>query len=89
MPFEWDPAKAASNLRKHGVAFEEAVTVFADPLALVFEDESDPANARIVGVSMLPRLLLVVFVERAGDAIRLISARRPTRHERKRYEEGA
>jgi uncharacterized protein len=88
VPFEWDPAKAASNVRKHGVAFEEAVTVFADPLALVIEDASDPANARIVGVSMLARLLLVVFVERAGDVVRVISARRPTRQERKRYEEG-
>ena len=88
MPFQWDRAKAESNARKHGIAFEEAVTVFADPLALVIEDESDPANARIVGVSVMSRLLLVVFVERAGDTIRVISARRPTRQERKRYEEG-
>jgi uncharacterized protein len=88
VPFQWDPAKAESNARKHGIAFEEAVTVFADSLALVIEDETDPANARIVGLSVMSRLLLVVFVERAGDTIRVISARRPTRKERKRYEEG-
>ncbi len=85
---EWDTDKADRNARKHGVSFEEAATVFADPLALVVEDESRPENARIIGESLAARILLVVFIERGRDVVRLISARRATRHERRRYEEG-
>ena len=85
----WDPDKADRNARKHGVNFEEASTVFSDPLALVIEDESHSENARIIGESLAARVLLVVFVERDLDLVRLISARRATRHERRRYEEGA
>ena len=87
--FTWDPAKAASNLRKHGVSFEEALTVFADPLARIHDDphHSGPESREIiVGHSTSGRLLLVSFTERAG-VIRLISARRATRHEHKDYEE--
>ena len=80
--------KADRNARKHGVTFEEAATVFSDPLALIIEDESHHENARIIGESLAARILLVVFVERDGDLVRLISARRATRHERRRYEEG-
>ena len=65
-----------------------AATVFFDPLALIIEDESHPENARIIGESLGARILLVVFVERDRDRVRLISARRATRHERRRYEEG-
>jgi uncharacterized DUF497 family protein len=57
-------------------------------LALIIEDVGHPENARIIGESAALRILLVVFVERDGDALRLISARRATRHERRRYEEG-
>jgi len=85
---EWDARKAELNERKHGVAFEEAATVFADPLAVIVEDESHPENARIIGESLAGRILLVVFVEREEDLLRIISARRATRHERRRYEEG-
>jgi hypothetical protein len=85
---EWDEDKADRNARKHGVTFEEGATVFADPLALIIEDQSHPENARIIGESLASRILLVVFVERARDAVRLISARRATRYERRRYEEG-
>jgi len=85
---EWDAAKADRNARKHGVRFEEAATVFSDPLALIIEDESHPENARIIGESLAARILLVVFIERDRDVVRLISARRATRHERRRYEEG-
>lgn len=85
----WDGRKADLNARKHGVTFGEAATVFCDPLALVLEDEGHPENARIIGESAASRILLVVFVERGRDALRLISARRATRHERRRYEEGA
>ena len=84
----WDGRKADQNARKHGVTFEEAATVFSDPLALIIEDESHPENARIIGESIAARILLVVFVEREADVLRLISARRATRHERRRYEEG-
>ena len=88
MRCEWDAAKADRNARKHGVRFEEAATVFSDPLALIIEDESHPENARIIGESLAARILLVVFIERDRDVVRLISARRATRHERRRYEEG-
>ncbi|HLA77816.1 MAG TPA: BrnT family toxin [Vicinamibacteria bacterium] len=84
----WDGRKAELNARKHGVTFEEAATVFSDPLAVILEDESHPENARIIGESIAARILLVVFVERDRDVLRLISARRATRHERRRYEEG-
>jgi uncharacterized DUF497 family protein len=85
---EWDEDKADRNARKYGVSFEEAATVFSDPLALVIEDEHHPENARIIGESLAARILLVVFIERGRDVVRLISARRATRHERRRYEEG-
>ena len=80
--------EADRNARKHGVSFEEAATVFSDSLALVIEDERHPENARIIGESLAARILLVVFIERDRDVVRLISARRATRHERRRYEEG-
>jgi uncharacterized protein len=86
--FRWDPKKAASNLNKHGVPFVEAASVFADPLAAVLEDALDPERAILVGQSAKGRVLLVVFIEQSEDTIRIISARRATSHERKRYEEG-
>ena len=88
MPCVWDGRKADQNAREHGVTFEEAATVFSDPLALIIEDESHPENARIIGESVAMRILLVVFVERDRDVLRVISARRATRYERRRYEEG-
>jgi uncharacterized DUF497 family protein len=88
MHFTWDPKKAESNLRKHGVSFLEAVTVFADPLALVIEDAQYGNRAVLVGQSERLRLLVTVFVELNEDWIRIISARRATSHERRRYEEG-
>ncbi len=65
-----------------------AETVFSDPLALIIEDERHFENARIIGESLAGRILLVVFIERDGEVVRLISARRATRQERRRYEEG-
>jgi uncharacterized DUF497 family protein len=88
--FEWDGPKATSNLRKHGVAFMEALTVFADPSARIHDDPDHSVGERreiIVGHSARGRLLLVFFTERA-DFIRIFSARRPTSHERNDYEEG-
>ncbi len=84
----WDPTKAASNLRKHGVSFDEAVTVFADPIAAMLEDALDPNRSILIGRSRRGRTLLTVFVELSEDTIRIISARRATSHGRRRYEEG-
>jgi len=86
--FEWDEEKAAANKKKHRVTFEEAATVFADPLAAIFDDEAHSDEEQreiIVGHSDKNRLLLVSFTERAG-AIRIISARQATKRERRDYE---
>ena len=88
MRFEWDGSKAASNLKKHHVSFDEAVTVFYDPLAATFgdPDHSQEENRLItVGYSARGRLLVVSHVER-GDATRVINARRATLRERERHE---
>jgi uncharacterized DUF497 family protein len=92
MRFEWDPIKAASNIRKHGVSFDEAVTVFKDPLAFIFDDEAHSEEEHreiIIGMSALRRMILVCFVERLEDVVRIISARPATRQEIKDYEENA
>jgi uncharacterized DUF497 family protein len=87
--FEWDRKKSAANARKHGVTFEEATTVFGDPLSVTIDDPdhlSDEARFIILGVSVRRRVLIVVHTAR-GDRVRLISARTATRKERKTYEE--
>ena len=92
MKFEWDPQKAESNLRKHDVSFEEAMTVFNDTLALIFDDiEHSQREHReiIIGTSALSRIVLVCFVERIQDTIRIFSARRATKNEIKDYEKNA
>lgn len=92
MKFSWDPRKADTNFRKHGIAFDEAITVFSDPLALIFDDTAhsdDEHQEIIIGFSALSRLVLVCFVERDEDTIRLISARRATKAETKDYEKNA
>ena len=89
MEFEWDDAKAEGNLQKHGVAFTEASTAFADPLAAIFPDpdHSDDEDREIlVGYSERGRLLLVSFTER-GDKIRIISVRVASAGERRKHEE--
>lgn len=89
--FEWDEGKAESNLAKHGVSFEEASSVFGDPLSRTI---SDPGHSQvedrfiILGESQWGRLLVVVHTER-GDNIRIISARRASGRERKQYEKEA
>jgi uncharacterized DUF497 family protein len=88
--FEWDARKDASNQRKHGVAFAEALSVFADARALTFDDidHSDFEDRSFTfGRSSRGRLLVVVHTNR-GDAIRLISARKATSNEKRIYEEG-
>ncbi len=89
LEFEWDDAKAKTNLKKHGVAFDEALSVFADSLARMFDDpdhSEDEPRELIIGMSTKPRLLIVGFTERSGR-VRLIHARRATRAEQKRHEE--
>ena len=87
--FEWDPAKAKANVRKHRVSFEEAATAFQDPLAKI---HADPDHSRresreiLVGHSRQQRLLLVAFTDRRGK-LRLISAREVSPRERRDYEE--
>lgn len=90
LKFEWDETKAESNEQKHGVSFEEAASVFGDPLALTFSDPDHSLGEKrwlTFGVSCTDRLLLVAHAER-GRAIRIISARKATRHERGIYEQG-
>jgi len=88
--FEWDQRKAASNLRKHGISFNEAITVFRDQLAAIFDDEAHSATEHreiIIGHSTRGRLLLVCFTEKTENVVRIISARLATRREREDYEE--
>ncbi len=88
--FGWDDAKAQSNFAKHGVAFEEAASVFGDPLALTFTDPDHSLGEKrwlTFGVSYSGRLLVVAHTER-GRFIRIISARKATRRERGVYEHG-
>ncbi|MBX3210277.1 MAG: BrnT family toxin [Labilithrix sp.] len=80
--------KARLNRQKHGVSFEEAVTSFSDPLAIVVDDGVHPERAVLIGISWKARVLLTVFIEVSEEEIRLVSARLATRTERRRYEEG-
>ena len=89
--FEWDARKAWRNRSKHGVPFEEAVTVFGDPLGCIADDPRHSAAEQrfvLLGQTARRRLLVVMFTER-GNTIRLISARKVTRRERKEYEENS
>lgn len=90
MQFTWDAAKAKRNLSKHGVSFDEASTVFRDPLAVIFQDDDHSVGETreiILGQSLPGRVLLVSFVE-LSEAVRIISARRADSRERQTYEEG-
>ena len=90
MEFEWDSKKATENIQKHGVAFQEAATVFGDPLSITFgdPDHSLSEDRHITfGLSLQKRLIVVSHTER-GERTRIISARLMDRPERKIYEEG-
>ena len=89
LQFTWDPAKAAANLSKHSVSFEDASSVFRNPLAKVLPDPAHGEHERrmiIIGHSVAGRLLLVIFTE-SDDRIRIISARDTSARERREYEE--
>jgi uncharacterized DUF497 family protein len=86
--FEWDEVKAAANVKKHGVTFEEASTVFDDADALDAPDLLDPTRFVILGLSHDTRILFVVHAE-VGYRVRIISARKASPTQRKKYEEGS
>jgi uncharacterized DUF497 family protein len=94
MLFEWDPTKARTNLKKHGVAFELATTIFSDPLHLSVLERKTSSDERWVSVGLSADLSTIVvvhtYVERKAELeiIRIISARKATRKERAQYEEG-
>ncbi len=91
LTFEWDPNKAKINLERHGVSFDEASTAFQDPLSLTIDDPlhtEDEERFILLGLSHKNRMLVVVHTER-GDNIRMISARKMTKQERKYYESDA
>jgi uncharacterized protein len=87
MEYEWDPDKAAINLQKHGISFADAVAVFSDTFALtVADDFADEERFIILGTDAFEQLLVVVYTWRGEQRIRIISARKATRPERKQYE---
>jgi len=90
--FEWDEAKAKSNERKHGVRFEDAMLVFADPYALVEQDRTEGGELRWQTLGLVGGIVLILVAhtvrnEQEDEIIRIISARRAVRKERKRYDE--
>lgn len=89
MQFDWYPPKAESNLKKHGVSFEEAETVFGDSLAAIFSDKDHSIEEKreiIIGYSDRMRLLVVSFTERSENVVRIISARLADSKERRNHE---
>jgi uncharacterized protein len=87
--YEWDPKKAKTNVREHGVAFEDAASVFLDPLAITYPDpdhSSEESREITIGRSAKLGVIFLSHTQR-GDRIRIISARKGTRRERKQYEE--
>jgi hypothetical protein len=87
MTYQWDTDKAAANLRKHGIDFADAISVFSDDLAITIPDERfDEERFITIGIDAFSRVLVVVYTWRSNE-IRLISARKATRRERKQYEE--
>lgn len=91
MEFEWNPNKAELNVEKHSVSFQEAATVFNDSLSVTFPDPDHSIGENryvIIGVSRFGQLLVVAHTDR-GEKVRIISARKATRQERRFYEEGS
>ncbi len=89
MNFEWDPRKAESNLKDHGVSFEEGASIFEDPLQIHFPDHAHSIGEQrylCLGMSERGRLVMAVYTEPGPETVRIISAREATRRERKSYE---
>ena len=90
LKFDWDPVKAKSNYQKHGVTFTEAMSCFYDPMHILIDDpESSTHESRLIliGVSGKLRVIVVVHLDVPDEKIRIISARKATKTERKQYEE--
>ena len=90
LQFEWDSKKAQSNKRKHGITFEEASTIFGDPLSITIDDSAHSIGEDrfvTIGTSVNDKLIVVAHTER-NDIIRIISARKATRNEKRQYEQG-
>jgi uncharacterized DUF497 family protein len=86
---EWDVNKAAMNLRDHGVDFEDVVAVFDDDYAIdEVDDDPDEVRFRVTGVAPAVGVVVVIYAERGKDRLRIISARKATKHEVKRYRQG-
>ncbi|MGB3621199.1 MAG: BrnT family toxin [Ketobacter sp.] len=88
MQFEWDEAKNATNIRKHGIDFADVMDMFNHPMLTLVDDREDYGEERWIGVGWIQQLVgVVVYVERHEDTIRIISARKATKHEVRRYEQ--
>jgi len=90
LQFEWDSKKAQSNKRKHGITFEEASTIFGDPLSITIHDPAHSIGEDrfiTIGTSVNDKLIVVVHTDR-NDIIRIINARKATRNETRQYEQG-
>ncbi|MFQ5565332.1 MAG: BrnT family toxin [Paracoccaceae bacterium] len=88
MTFEWNPAKNAANIAKHGVSFEQAARIFDGPMLTWADDRDDYGEMREISIGLLDGIaMLVVAHTDRGEVTRIISARRALKHERKRYEE--
>lgn len=88
MRFEWDDAKNAANIRKHGIDFADVTDIFNHPMLAMLDDREDYGEARWIAIGWIHALIgVVVYTERQGDVIRIISARKATKHEVRRYEQ--
>jgi len=88
MQFEWDEQKNRLNIQKHGIDFADAAEMFANPMLIALDDREEYGEDRWIGLGMLKtRVVVVVYTERDGDTIRIISLRKALRHERERYEQ--
>ena len=88
MQFEWDEEKNRSNIRKHGIDFVDAIEVFDHPVLVAFDGRKDYGEERWVALGWLKaKLAVVVYVERQGPVVRIVSARKATKYEAKRYEQ--
>lgn len=88
MQFEWDEGKNRINIRKHGIDFSDAIDVFNHPVLTALDSREDYGEERWVALGLMKAMMaVVVYVERNGPVIRIISARKATKHEAKRYEQ--
>lgn len=88
MHFEWDERKRQANIRKHGLDFQDACRMFQLPMLVALDDREDYSEERWIGVGVLnTRVVVVVYTERNGDTIRIISLMKATSHERIKYEQ--